>query len=319
MNTPEVSVVMSVYNGAEHLQQTLRSILSQEGCELEFVVVDDGSIDDTGRILDEWAARDNRLRVIHQGNTGLTRALIRGCAEARGEFIARQDAGDISLPGRLKEQICALSKDNDLAFVSCKTQFVGPEGEYLYQQAGTGLSATPINIIDIQQPNGIIDGPSSHPSVTFRKRKYLEAGGYRPQFYFGQDWDLWYRLGMIGKFLMLPSTLYEARVGLSDISTSNKRMQEELAELSLQSLRLRVAGQPDTEILHQASQIRPQVNRRANRGRIAKGAYFLGECLRRNGDVVKARHYFWQSLKDRPLQLKAWVRLGQTILARHQQ
>jgi len=108
MSTPEVSVVMGVYNGAEHLEQTLASILSQEGCDLEFIVVDDGSTDDTGSILDAWAAQDKRLRVIHQQNTGLTRALIRGCAEARGEFIARQDAGDVSLPGRLDAQFTYL-------------------------------------------------------------------------------------------------------------------------------------------------------------------------------------------------------------------
>ncbi len=87
---PEVSVVMSVYNGAGSLPATLQSVLSQEGCHFEFIVVNDGSSDASGRILDEWSARDARLRVIHQANTGLTRALIRGCSEARGEFIARQ-------------------------------------------------------------------------------------------------------------------------------------------------------------------------------------------------------------------------------------
>ena len=90
---PEVSVVMSVYNGASHLFATLDSILSQEGVKFEFIVVNDGSSDKTGRILNDYAQRDSRLRIIHQENTGLTRALIRGCDAARGEFIARQDAG----------------------------------------------------------------------------------------------------------------------------------------------------------------------------------------------------------------------------------
>ena len=104
MNTnPEVSVVMSVYNGASHLAATLDSILSQEGVELEFIVVNDGSSDKSGQILNDYAQRDSRLRIIHQENTGLTRALIRGCDAARGEFIARQDAGDISLPGPIEK------------------------------------------------------------------------------------------------------------------------------------------------------------------------------------------------------------------------
>jgi len=131
MSAPEVSVVMSVYNGAEHLETTLASILSQEGCEFEFIVVDDGSTDGTSRILDEWAARDSRLRIIHQQNTGLTRALIRGCAEARGEFIARQDAGDVSLPGRLAAQCACLRTHTDTVMVSSGACFRGPADEKL--------------------------------------------------------------------------------------------------------------------------------------------------------------------------------------------
>ncbi len=310
---------MGVYNGADYLERTLVSVLSQEGCELEFVIVNDGSVDETGRLLDEWALRDSRLRIFHQENAGLTRALIKGCAEARGEFIARQDAGDISLPGRLKEQASALHDNGGLAFVSCGTRYVGPDGEFLYQNTGSGLARSPINIIDVKQKHGVLDGPSHHGSVMFRRDKYLQAGGYREQFYFGQDWDLWYRLGMTGKFLMLPSTLYEARIDVGDISTSSKYMQEELAELSLQSLKLRVAGLSDDEVLHQASLMRPEGNRSASRGHIARGAYFLGECLRRNGDVPKARHYFWRTIKDNPMHLKAWLRLGQTVLSRRPQ
>src|SRR5438445_3821400 len=92
MNTyPEVSVVMGVYNGASHLAATLDSILSQDGVELEFIVVNDGSTDESAEILNCYASRDSRVRVIHQDRAGLTRALISGCDAARGEFIARQD------------------------------------------------------------------------------------------------------------------------------------------------------------------------------------------------------------------------------------
>ena len=118
---PQVSVVMSVYNGANHLSETLDSVLSQEDCDFEFIVVNDGSTDGTTRVLDDYAKRDKRLRVIHQENTGLTRALIRGCSEACGKFIARQDSGDISLPGRLKMQMNVLGGDIQAAFVSCAT------------------------------------------------------------------------------------------------------------------------------------------------------------------------------------------------------
>ena len=98
-----MSVVMSVYNGADRLASTLDSVLAQEEVDFEFIVINDGSIDESGRILDEYAARDRRIRVVHQENTGLTQALVTGCSMARGEFIARQDAGgDRSLPCRFR-------------------------------------------------------------------------------------------------------------------------------------------------------------------------------------------------------------------------
>ena len=129
---PDVSVVMSVYNGAAHLHETIDSILSQEGVSLEFVMVNDGSTDHSSQILKEYAERDSRVRIIHQENQGLTRALITGCAAAKGHYIARQDVGDVSLPDRLRKQITRIKQTPDIVSVSCGTRFVGPDSEYLY-------------------------------------------------------------------------------------------------------------------------------------------------------------------------------------------
>ena len=124
-DTPEVSVVMSVYNGATDLRTSVDSILSQEGVNLELIVVNDGSTDNSANILQEYAGSDERVRVISQQNQGLTRALVVGCAAARGEYIARQDAGDISLPGRLIKQLNTISENPDSAFVLCGRDLSG--------------------------------------------------------------------------------------------------------------------------------------------------------------------------------------------------
>lgn len=312
---PEVSVVMSVYNGAENLSETLDSVLSQDGCDFELIVVNDGSTDETGRILDARASGDDRIRVFHQENTGLTRALIRGCSVARGEFIARQDAGDISLPGRLSRQVRAFQNDNDLAFVSCITKCVGPGGEYLYESSGTGIAITPINIIDAHAKQGILDGPSHHGSVMFRKDKYQEVGGYREQFYYGQDWDLWYRLGMVGKFQLLPYPLYQARFDIGSISASNRTFQTKLSKLSAKAFKKRLQGDSDADVLRDANRIRPQHGRMSSRTGISAGCYFLGECLRRNGDLTGSRSYLLRAVRNSPMNVRAWVRLAQIELA----
>src|SRR4029077_2278949 len=106
-----ISVVMGVYNGASTLAPTLDSILAQTERDFECIVVDDGSTDGTPEILARYGSRDGRIRLIHQQNAGLTRALTAGCAAARGVYIARHDAGDLSDPRRFELQKQALDAD----------------------------------------------------------------------------------------------------------------------------------------------------------------------------------------------------------------
>jgi glycosyltransferase involved in cell wall biosynthesis len=311
---------MSVFNGAESLSGTLDSVLGQQGLRLELIVVNDGSRDGTASILDRYAAGDSRLRVVHQQNTGLTRALIAGAALAQAPFIARQDSGDISLPGRLERELHAMQQDDELSFVSCATEYVEPGGAFLYQAVGTGVAREPQCVLAPQEQFGLSDGPSHHGSVMFRTEAYRRCGGYRPEFYFGQDWDLWYRLAQIGKFQMLPETLYRASIGIGDISSRHKRLQDQLARLSLYALRARLAGEPEQPMLAQAALLRAAPGARPAQRSGSDANYFLGECLRRNGNHALARRYLIQAVRGRPLQLKAWIRLAQTVvgsLARH--
>jgi glycosyltransferase involved in cell wall biosynthesis len=105
---PDVSVVMGVYNGAQYLREAIESILNQTFINFEFIIIDDGSSDEFSTIVWEYIKRDSRIVLITQDNIGLTKSLIRGIDNARGVFVARQDADDISLPGRLGKSIAAI-------------------------------------------------------------------------------------------------------------------------------------------------------------------------------------------------------------------
>jgi hypothetical protein len=199
--------------------------------------------------------------------------------------------------------------DPGLAFVSCWTEFVGPAGEPLYEARGRGRAERPALILCDEETHGAIDGPTHHASVVFRRSSYERAGGYRAEFYWGQDWDLWYRLAATGTFQTLPQVLYRARVTPGSISLARRGPQGRLAVLSREALRLRRQGRPDAPALREAAAIRPAPGR-GRPGSKAAGLYFIGEALRRRGDA-RALGYLAGAVRANPAHLKAWLRLIQ--------
>jgi glycosyltransferase involved in cell wall biosynthesis len=301
---PEVSVVMSVYNGAEVARASIESVLAQEGPAMELVVVDDGSTDATPAILDEIARSEARVRILRQDNAGLTRALIRGCAAARGRYLARQDAGDLFLPGKLARQVRAFEAHPDAALVSCGTQFVGPRGEVLYELASDAGDATEqLRALDVDR----IRGPFGHGSVLFRRDLYERVGGYRADFYFGQDLDLWIRLAEAGRHIVLPEILFQALFTPGSISGVERDRQLACAEIILECARLRRAGESEAAALARAGAIRPRA-RTIGASERAAALYFVGVCLRNRADP-RARQYFRDALSAYPLHFKSLVRL----------
>jgi glycosyltransferase involved in cell wall biosynthesis len=305
MEQPRVSVVVGVHNGMPALGETLESILSQAGVKLEVVVVDDGSTDGSGRLLEQYAEGDSRIRVVRQEHQGLTRALIRGCALARGEYIARQDVGDISLPERLRAALQCLATHADTVFASCGVRVVGPGGELLFDvRQDDGELNGALRTLDPAE----LTGPAHHGSVVFRRAAYEKVGGYRAEFYFGQDLDLWVRLAEIGDHAVIPRLLYRAVVGVDSISARYRREQLALIRLIAESARLRRAGLDDGAVLQRAAAIRPPAASRGCWASRSRAMYFVGACLRRRGDPA-AVGYFKRAIYENPLLLRAWWRL----------
>ncbi len=309
---PDISVVMSVYNGAHELPETMESILLQQDVSLEFIIIDDGSTDGSNLILDSYASRDARVRILHQEHQGLTCALIKGCSVAKGEYIARQDVGDISLPNRLRLQEEVFDQHQDCTFVSCWISVIGPKNEYLFTLKGRDLATGPIRILS---KTGVIDGPTHHGSVMFRRAAYMEAGGYRGAFYFAQDWDLWYRLAALGTFMMIKQCLLRSRITPSSISALNRDRQIEYARLSRKSFGLRSSGHSDDVVLQEAERLHPHRSRGIARLARGRALYFIGKCLVNNKDM-RATRYFLSAIFFNPFLLRAWW-WAAISLARH--
>jgi glycosyltransferase involved in cell wall biosynthesis len=305
MSGVELSVVMSVFNGEAALEETLRSVLEQRGAPpFEFVVVDDGSTDGSGAILDAWAARDSRLRVIHQANTGLTRALIRGCSEAHGQFIARQDCGDVSLPDRLAQQWELMRSRPEVVLTACAVQYLGPRSEPLFTVRRTGA--------ELHEGLGEsvaarIHGPPHHGATMFARSAFEKAGGYRAFFVVAQDLDLWLRLREHGACFGSGDVGYVARLEAGSISARRRDDQLRFARIAVDCARARQAGRDDAQMLASVVETTGLPRRRHPREETARFLYFVGGCLART-DPAAARRYFWQAFRADPKLLKSLVR-----------
>lgn len=305
--SPEISVVMGVYNNADTLATALDSILSQSGVDLEFIVVDDGSTDGSAAILDEAARKDPRLKVIHKQNEGLTRALIDGCAQASAPWIARQDADDVSLPGRLKAQLARARQADGPDLVVCGSVWRSPEGVRLFD-----VTIPPDGDAARRKILERGETPCPHGAILMRTESYRSAGGYRKQFYFAQDLDLVTRLAERSRIAIVPEVLYEFRFSPGSISGQHGKGQTEYRRLVRKSQAARMRGESDAAWLAEADKLTNKIVKSTMRmaGQF-QGLYFLGGCLRKS-DPLLARSYFAMAFHARPWSVVAILRWAET-------
>jgi hypothetical protein len=302
----DVSVVMGVYNTARYLRTAIDSVLAQQGVGFEFIIVDDGSTDESPRIIAEASARDARVRVITQENVGLTQALIRGCAAARGRYIARQDGDDFSMPERLRLQSEMLDADPSLVFVSCWAEVIGPEDEPLmiHRRPGTAQAATELLVRGRS-------GPPGHGSVMFRRDAYERIGGYRPLFYYAQDSDLWLRLATVGQLNYVQRILYCYRISAESMSGQLHAAKLPYARLidDLHSARQR--KESEQPILDRF--IPPEKTGARQPSSEDATHYFIARCLVNRRDR-RALGYLRRCLRSNPLNFRGWLLLPYVAL-----
>ncbi len=237
MGTPQVSVLMSVYNGRRYLREAVESILGQSFGDFELIVIDDASTDATASILAEFAVRDKRVIVVRNSeNVGLTRSLNRGLAMARGRYVARQDADDVSLPERLAVQAAYLDADPEAALAYGHFETMDSAGRILER---IGVKADPVLV---RWHLMFFNCLGCHSLVTFRRDPVLALGGYDPSCRWSQDHDLWLRLADVGDVAIIPQVLARYRVHEQSISLACREEQEAVSlEISRKRLS-RLAG-----------------------------------------------------------------------------
>ena len=198
---------MSVYNGQEFLRESIDSILNQTFTDLEFIIVDDGSTDNSKGIIDEYTQRDNRIFFFqNEKNIGLSDSLNKAIVRANGNYIARQDADDVSHSERLTKQYATMEAYQSIALLGTLCDHIDIENTVFEKEKG--CEAVFENVIKNKYPQKVF----SHGTAFIKAEILKKIGGYNPYFWYAQDLELWCRFYFSGyKIAVLQENLYRLR------------------------------------------------------------------------------------------------------------
>lgn len=221
-NGATLSVVMAVYNQADYLALSIESILQQTYKDFEFIIIDDGSTDATLSILKAYAQKDSRIKLYSQENQGLTKSLNRALKCAKGRYIARQDADDLSHPERLQKQIDFLEKKPFYVLVSSAYEEIDVEGKKIKRKK----SLKKLNYQNLRKEIACFN-PIAHSAAMFRAFDHRGKVLYDESFRYAQDYALWVDLlcQAQNKAFILPDCLLKRREGPDMISSKKRREQ----------------------------------------------------------------------------------------------
>lgn len=200
---PKVTVMMMTYNAQQYLREAIESILNQTYKNFELVTYDDGSTDQTPNIIHSY--KDSRIRYIRsKKNHGVAYARSHALPLARGEYVAVQDADDISYPNRLEKQVAYLDRHKDIVLLGSSYEIINCQGHLV------NTIYVPTDPISISW-HLLFGGCFANSSVMFRLDKILEIGRYDEKVLAGADYDLLIRIGAKYKLKQLKEVLVKHR------------------------------------------------------------------------------------------------------------
>lgn len=233
-----LSILMPAFNVERYISEAVESVLSQTHKDFEFVIIDDGSTDNTLAIAESYARKDGRVKVISHPNMGIVGSLNKALDLASNEWIVRMDADDIMLPNRIERQVSFVHENPGVAVAGTLVYYVSENGEFIGKSprprlAGrdsieefvrrnkskgkSGLEALPT----VGFPHFMV----YHGTVIMRKSVVKEVGGYRQEFLLAEDFDLWNRIIEGGYIVLIqPEYLFKYRRYDSSSSTARIRL-----------------------------------------------------------------------------------------------
>lgn len=206
-----ISVLMPVYNSELYLEDAVQSILDQTYKNFEFIIIDDGSVDNSLAILESF--KDNRIKLVKKkNNTGYTSLLNESINYAKYDYLARMDSDDVSNKDRLLKQFKFLEKNKDYSVVGSNIRLINTKGQFIrngkYPETDKQIKSKLSSFSTF-----------AHPACLIRKKKLIDIGGYRTIFEPSEDYDLWTRLALNSKMYNIQEYLLDYRIHGKSVSS----------------------------------------------------------------------------------------------------
>ncbi len=301
INNSYVSVLMPVFNAQEYLAESIQSILNQNYKDFELIIVNDGSTDKSGSIINSF--KDKRIKVIEQENQGLSQALINGFQIAQGDFIARIDADDIAHHDRLTKQVEFLQNNPDFILVGGNAEIIDIEGNYLYT---TDMLQDWGEIKQRLPHNSFI-----HSTVVFKRNAYIASGGYPAdvtRMTGFEDVILWNRMAGYGKMCNLSDVVSKYRLWPFSGSFHSKKVSKIRVSILNKYFDNNYITTEDIESFN-------NLKKKKNRNKLMGRYYAL--LMRRkilHGNKVNMFQYFKKSTSNNPTSCLPYIYLIASII-----
>lgn len=309
---PKVSVVMGTYNDDKFISDAVNSILVQSFKDLEFIIINDGSIDMTADILRKFS--DNRMRVVDRANMGISAARRKAIEISEGEYIAIQDGDDISFHERLEKQIKFLDINKNIGLVG--TAVLGID-----EKNGELISKHFPENNDVIQKRILSENCFCSPSIMFRRDIYKRIGGYRDEFKVAEDYDLLLRFAETCEVHNLKEVLYKRRLNRNSLSVTMFNQMNSYTLLAQILAKERRSGKNEkfeenmNKIIKQEhTYISELLNRFKRIIFLYRQEYAVGCICLYNGNSKKARSFYLRSLKYNLFNVKTYICLFLTLL-----
>jgi len=291
----KITVLMPAYNAGKYIREAIESVLQQTHKNLELLIVNDGSTDDTVSVV--LSFNDPRIALVNKEHEGIAQALNTGLRLADGHYVARFDADDICMPDRLEKQFNFLQDHPDYVLTGSDAEYILENGEYLFSFKCIAHSNEEI------QRNMYVYCPFIHSSVMYNKHEVIKAGGYNVHAHNFEDYLLWTALAKTGKMQNLREPLIKVRFNPASVTIDEKWRGDRFRKLKrAATTRGSITREEGDEIL--------AIIKKQDISKIKEGAYHALCCkkfLADNFQPSKARTHVRKAISIRPLRLDNYL------------